>query len=792
MRCYDWPLFVFRPVPVLAAAASLALSASSARATWSILIADTRTGEIVLGSATCVESIDLQLETPVLITGVGAVTAQSALDVSGMNRLLIRDRLLQGVPLGAILDELAMTDAGHANRQYGMITAGGDSLTYSGTQNADWAGGMTGRIERGRPGPDDDIVYSVQGNILSGANVVQAAVDALIASDTDLPGRLMAAMLAARSAGGDGRCSCSPANPTGCGSPPPAPFKSAHVSYMLGARFDDIDAARGVYPTPNDIGGVALADLDHDGMKDVVVGDAETGELLLFLNTSTPGDPLSTLRPGGSILAPAAATLAMHAGDFNADGLDDIALAHASPPTLTIYEGRPHGGPALAASFTLPGPPTGLAVGDLLGGGEQIALSIGSAHIVRFFGMDGGQYGALTDLLIPGDPGAIEIGNLPGGPAPGLAVALAGDDRVLLFEHLGSLGFDAPVAIDTADGPVALGIADMDLDGGDELLVQCGPARRVQVFRQQDDQWPLWGSATTTGAGIGFAAGAMNQGDEYPDLVTAAATTNRNLELLISDGQGGFTQQTRTRVGARVGALALSDMNGNGDLDIVVGGQRGYGLIVLDNPRTGILPQPDRFAEGEYFLELDVPNQREDDPDPVDQLQAMFDAWRAGLEGDIDAIRSRVLGPRRMAPGQAVTLTIELRDWRGEVLDLTDPALLSISADGAPVAVGGPAAVGPGVFEVAVTGVTPEEHGRLVVRAGQEGERVRLMPDVEVFVAEHAADLNADGVCNFFDVSLFLGAYLGGDPDADLDANGLIDFFDLSEYLRLLGLCRGG
>ena len=91
---------------------SLAALSGSAQATWSILIADMRTGEIVIGSATCVETIDLQHSTPVLISGVGAVTAQSAVDTSGMNRQIIRDRLLQGVPLDAILDELSVSDGG--------------------------------------------------------------------------------------------------------------------------------------------------------------------------------------------------------------------------------------------------------------------------------------------------------------------------------------------------------------------------------------------------------------------------------------------------------------------------------------------------------------------------------------------------------------------------------------------------------------------------------------------------------------------------------------------------------
>ena len=53
-----------RNYKLLLPAAALTLAASNASATWSILIADTRTGEIVIGSATCLESFDLRCSLP--------------------------------------------------------------------------------------------------------------------------------------------------------------------------------------------------------------------------------------------------------------------------------------------------------------------------------------------------------------------------------------------------------------------------------------------------------------------------------------------------------------------------------------------------------------------------------------------------------------------------------------------------------------------------------------------------------------------------------------------------------
>jgi hypothetical protein len=47
------------------------------------------------------------------------------------------------------------------------------------------------------------------------------------------------------------------------------------------------------------------------------------------------------------------------------------------------------------------------------------------------------------------------------------------------------------------------------------------------------------------------------------------------------------------------------------------------------------------------------------------------------------------------------------------------------------------------------------------------------------------ADINADGLLNFFDVSAFLALYNAQSPLADLTGDGELNFFDISAYLGL-------
>lgn len=54
----------------------------------------------------------------------------------------------------------------------------------------------------------------------------------------------------------------------------------------------------------------------------------------------------------------------------------------------------------------------------------------------------------------------------------------------------------------------------------------------------------------------------------------------------------------------------------------------------------------------------------------------------------------------------------------------------------------------------------------------------------EVCDATCPADINNDGMLDFFDISGFLAAFSSMDPSADFDENGMFDFFDVSGFLE--------
>lgn len=210
-----------------AATLCLALAAPESSATWSVCAVDVRTGEIGIAQATCIVGPDLQARLAVVLPGIGGGCVQQWWDNNAIKRTAIHAGLLAGTSPQEIIDSIKSKQY-----QFGIVDALGRSASFTGNAGGAWAGGVAGRA--------GDIAYAVQGNVLAGQAVVDAAVQALLAAPGPMPERLMAAMHAAAAAGGDGRCSCSQTAPASCGAPPPGfdltTQKSAHTGFALVAR----------------------------------------------------------------------------------------------------------------------------------------------------------------------------------------------------------------------------------------------------------------------------------------------------------------------------------------------------------------------------------------------------------------------------------------------------------------------------------------------------------------------------------------------------------------------------
>jgi len=745
------------------------LAGSSAQATWSVLIVDTRTGEMGVASATCLIGLDLRELTPLLITDLGGVTAQSFGDSTGQNRTFIRDRMLEGHTPTEVLDLLSVFDPGHQTRQYGMVDVGGGVATFTGTGAGAWAGGVTGQV--------GDLVYCVQGNVLTGEPVVSLAEQAIVNTPGDLPEKLMAAMEAAYSMGGDGRCSCAPADPEGCGSPPPEFDKSAHVGYMLVSRPGDFSAANGVYGMQDQPGAVTVVDLDLDGRPDVVAARENLGTVHLFRNITPAGVRFTMLEATATLEGPDE-PVAMLATDVTGDGIDDVLMLCEQGPTLRVYQGDGAGGLSILRDVSLAG--LGLPRDLKLGLGGVVA--VGSTDLLVLD--SSADFAVAAQITLGGDlvsfaadPADLNAGYVASDT--GRIVRLVRTGATITEESSIELGVDA----------AAVAAEDINADGLTDLFVVSTSARQADLLL--DD-----------GAG-GFARQSWNLGrlgrnaligdfDGDGDLDPAAFTHGRaNLHIVRNEANASFSIEPELPITRGPSVSMLYDMNGDGLSDVVSGGPEALGIVIGDNVGGRFAELPGT-AGGDFFMQLNVANALVNDPDPVLQLREQFDQWRADLVGKVDGIQSSWQMDALAVPagsGRDVELNIRLVDWQG------DPVLgdvnLRIEADEESDGVGTVVSIenlGSGVYRAVIRpgAVAGRDVLNIIADAGER--TVVLAPRPVFVVSESAGDFDGDGVISFYDVLAFLSAFASGEPAADMNGDGQLDFFDVQAFLDALGV----
>ncbi|HSA57790.1 MAG TPA: DUF1028 domain-containing protein [Gemmatimonadaceae bacterium] len=216
----------------------LLLVPSTARATWSVIAVDLRTGRVVIASATCVNRGDdfLKGVQAVVVPGKGVAACQAAVDGTHANQMLVFTELQKGTDPARIIEMLAQ-DPAFQSRQFGILDLSGRSAGHSGLGNGYVSQDVQGRV------PGTDIYYSIQGNILRPGEVVPNAVAAFLASTGSLTDRVMAALEAADAAGGDSRCTCPQPPADGTPRAIPCDGKTSHVAYILMAERGDTNGS---------------------------------------------------------------------------------------------------------------------------------------------------------------------------------------------------------------------------------------------------------------------------------------------------------------------------------------------------------------------------------------------------------------------------------------------------------------------------------------------------------------------------------------------------------------------
>ena len=344
---------------------------------------------------------------------------------------------------------------------------------------------------------------------------------------------------------------------------------------------------------------LVLADLDADGQVDQIAGIDGVGDLLSYTNTSTlstisfaANTSVANTRTGQGNLA---------VGDVNGDGTADL-VAHGSS-AFSIYFGNTAAGARVfttASNYIVQESVDLTRLGDINNDGllDVFGLTNNSIHIAPNLG---NASFAVPEVAIAGGavsferPDQILIGDLNG---DGTQDAVLFDTNTIASGNtdgnvrinFGTLGrfsadnLDLATAVDSGtDQHLGGTLADTDGDGDlDIILISTDGTRTLSQVLRND------GGATftaidpriVTGGVINVAdvwGGAANGGAKQ-DVIVADATGNR-LIFLAGQGTGNVILVDRLRIGTEPRAIEVADMDGDGDLDIVIATDLGVSAL---------------------------------------------------------------------------------------------------------------------------------------------------------------------------------------------------------------------
>lgn len=351
--------------------------------------------------------------------------------------------------------------------------------------------------------------------------------------------------------------------------PPPPPVATA-----CGLNGRDCDTVSGALP--NDI---VFGDINGNGIPDMAVVLFGTDTVNLLTNDGNGIFETLAVLPAGD--SPSRGEFA----DFDGDGHLDFAVATSSPIFglgISILANDGLGNFSNMTTLPVGGVIEDFQVADVNNNGhiDIVATSRLSNTLILFVNNGDGTFGAGKVFDCGEFPKALTLADLNDNGLVDVAVPNQTTGTVSILLNTGEASFAAPVSFavsDTADSmPEAAAAGDFDGDGAVDLAVTLpGPFESEElgdVAILFNDGTGVFGPPVILPVGVnpaGVAVGDLN-GDGAPDIAVAnqgISIETSSLGILINRGDGTFHDVIHLLTDGGPYAVALADLDGDGDLD---------------------------------------------------------------------------------------------------------------------------------------------------------------------------------------------------------------------------------
>jgi len=311
--------------------------------------------------------------------------------------------------------------------------------------------------------------------------------------------------------------------------------------------------------------GVAIADFDGDGNKDMALANDTTSDISIYLGNGSGGFAAGTTRTTN--LDP----YDIVAADFNADGKMDLATNDNGANKVSVLIGTGTGTFAAAVDSSIGIGTQAISVGDFNGDTKPdiVTANYGANTVSVLINTGTGTFpGTSTNYATASGPNDVVTGDFDGDGKIDIAVADNANAKMSVLINSGTATFPTHVDYTTGTGAYGVATADFTGDGKLDIVTTNSSAATMTVFTNSGTGTFTATSTPATGTTPQYIATADYDGDGQTDLAIATNGTSK-VSVYLGTGTGTFGSANDYSVDTGPGQIAAGDFNGDSKPDLV-------------------------------------------------------------------------------------------------------------------------------------------------------------------------------------------------------------------------------
>ena len=335
---------------------------------------------------------------------------------------------------------------------------------------------------------------------------------------------------------------------------------------------------------------VAAGDFDGDGFIDLAVLNTTDQTITILKGSGTGTFTALTTKP-----TTGNGPVAVVTGDFDGDGKLDLAIANSTDKNISIFIGNGDGTFKTQVSYTATplNSIAAIAIGDFNSDGiPDMAVagnpSTGGAVVI----MQNNGSGVFTDVTTSGitvgsAPSSIAVGdfNLDGNLDLAVVNQTSNSVSVLSGNGSGSTFASSTFTVTSGSSPTAIAATDLNGDGRLDLVIAESNNNRVDIYKGNGDgTFTLQRTLATGNSPMSIVPGDFNT-DGNIDLAVANFNS-ATASILLGNGDFTFQTQSTAPAGTNPFSITSGDFNGDGTADVAVANSTSNNVSILLNQLT--------------------------------------------------------------------------------------------------------------------------------------------------------------------------------------------------------------